>query len=333
MRVIRLCLLLATLPFCVRGAKTLDIYFIDVEGGQSTLVVSPSGQALLIDAGFAGNGGRDADRIAAAASKAGVKQIDYLAITHYHGDHVGGVPEVAGKLPIKRFIDHGESVDKPSDLMAAYTRTRDKGEHIVAKPGLRIPLKGVDITVVAAAGAPLLKPLKGAGGANPLCASAKQASTDRSENSQSVGVVMEFGKFRFLDLGDLTADREIELACPENRIGKIDLFLTSHHATHASPAPLVHALAPRVAIMNNGARKGGSPAGWQVVRNSPGLEDFWQLHYSIAGGKENNSAEPLIANPEESCKGDWIKVSAQSNGEFTVTNGRTGFAKVYRPKK
>src|SRR5215831_1094373 len=319
-------LLLALLPGAY-AAKTLDIYFIDVEGGQSTLLVAPSGQSLLIDAGYTGFGGRDADRIARAAKAAGVKKIDFLLITHFHADHVGGLPNLLERLPVSVFLDHGPSIEDGNAYPEAYTRSIAKGEHRVLAPGDTIPVKGLDITVLASAG----KTIQRSGDANPHCtglaAVTENEGLEATENSMSAGVVVQFGKFRFGDFGDITWNKELALLCPENHVGKLDLYLTTHHGGETSKA--IWALAPRVAIMNNGPRKGGDPVGWRVVSNSPGLEDLWQLHFAVAGGKEANSADPLIANIEENCTGQYLKVSASADGSFTVLNTRNKYAKTY----
>jgi competence protein ComEC len=313
-----------------RGAKSLDVYFVDVEGGQATLVVTPSKQSLLVDAGWPGFSGRDAGRIAAAAKSAGVKQIDYLVITHYHTDHVGGVPQLVEKLPVKTFVDHGPNIEtgkNADELNTTYQKALATGKHLVVKPGDKIPLKGVDVTVLTANGENIGSKLPGAG-PNALCG--KQFPEDKSENARSLGILISYGKFRMIDLGDLTSREEAELVCPENRIGPVDLYLTTHHGADTSNADvIVHALKPRVAIMNNGAKKGGSPGAWQIVRKSPGLEDLWQLHFAVAGGKDNNAADSFIANLDPSCEGKSIKVSAQEDGSFTVLNQRNAYQKAY----
>lgn len=328
-----LALLLAAVP--LPAANSLQIYFIDVEGGQATLIVGPSGESMLVDAGWPGNNGRDSDRIVAAAKLAGVKQIDYMLTTHYHLDHVGGVPELAAKIPVIRYLDHGPNTETgPSaeKLSAAYAEVMAKGKHVVVKPGDRIPLKGVEIDVVAANGEKLAGPLKGAGAPNPACAGVQPKEDDPTENARSVGFLLRYGKFRFADLADLTWNKELALVCPNNLIGTADVYLVTHHGMDISNSPaMVQGLHPRVAIANNGARKGGSPAAWQVVRNSPGIEDAWQLHYSETGGKENNSPEEYIANPQAACQGHWLKLTAELDGAFTITNGRNNFSMTYRP--
>jgi len=318
------------------AAKTLDFYFIDVEGGQATLIVTPSKQSVLVDSGWPGFNKRDALRIKAAAKSAGINHIDYLAVTHFHNDHVGGVPQIAALLPVKNFVDHGpnrETGKGPGELRAAYDEAAAMGTHLVMKPGDKIPLKGMDVAVVSADGEGLKSALPGAGTANPLCADAPAFPVDETENARSLGFILTFGKFRFADLGDLTSAKEKDLVCPANLLGAVDLFLVSHHGADSSNAKiLVHALHPRVAILNNGSKKGASPAAWKVVKESPGLEDFWQLHFAIAGGKETNVPEPMIANIEDADEGKAIKVSATEDGTFTVTNLRNKFTKTYTKK-
>jgi len=319
------------------AAKNLEIYFIDVEGGQATLFVAPSGESMLVDTGWSGNNSRDANRIAAAAKHAGVKAIDYLLITHFHEDHAGGVPQLARRLPIRTFIDHGESVEHDQhakELYAAYAEYRAKGNHILAKPGVTIPVKGLDVKVLTADGDEIENPLPGAGQANPLCAADKLRSPDATENARSVGTLIAFGNFRALDMGDLTWNKEHELICPNNKVGTVDLYIVSHHGSDLSGSPaFVQGIHPRVAIMDNGARKGGSPSTWQTIHTSPGLEDIWQLHYAIAGGKDNNAPDTFIANTDEvGDQGNWIHVTVHPDGSFTVNNSRNKYSKTYGPK-
>jgi beta-lactamase superfamily II metal-dependent hydrolase len=309
--------------------KTLDIYFIDVEGGQATLIVTPEKQSILVDTGWPGFEDRDADRIAKTAKKAGLKKIDHLLITHYHRDHVGGISQLLQKMPVVNFLDHGpnrESGLPAEQLMNAYLKAAATGQRLSVKAGEKLPLKGAEAVVVSSDGE-LLAP---AGTANPLCAGAVRKADDPTENARSLGFLLTFGKFTFLDLGDLTWNKELDLACPANRLGPISVYLTTHHGMDASgPRELVHALRPRVAIMNNGSKKGGSPSAWQIVRSSPGLEDLWQLHYAIAGGKDNNSPDAFLADTAEFGSGNYIKLSANKDGSFSVFNSRNKFTKTY----
>ena len=284
-------------------AKPLDIYVIDTEGGKAALWVAPSGQSLLIDSGNPGN--RDLDRLMAAISDAGVKQIDFLISTHYHVDHIGGLQELAKRIPIAHYIDHGPSVEAREQVQgfqAAYAELYGKAKHTVAKPGDKIPITGLDWRIVTSAGNVLKTPLvPGAGKPNPACAGVtpKEASpTD--DNAQSVGSVITFGQFRAIDLGDLLWNKENELMCPNNPIGTVDVLFVTHHGLDLSNSPaLVHAIQPRVAVMQNGTRKGGGVETIKTMRTSPGFEDLWQLHWSYNAGIEFNSAGLFIANIDD----------------------------------
>ena len=314
----------------------LQIYFLDVEGGQATLIVTPAGESMLVDAGWPGNNARDAKRIAAAAKEAGVSRIDYFLMTHYHRDHAAGTPELLAHIPVGTFIDHGpntETTKQGAECEALYKSQLHKGKHMVVKPGDRIPLKGVEVIVVAARGVSVATALKGAGAPNAACATTKPMEADSSENARSVGFLLKFGKFRFVDLADMTWNTELAMVCPNNKVGTTDLFLVSHHGASVSNSPaLLGALGPRVAVMNNGARKGGDKETFQRLRALQGLEDLWQLHYSIPAG-EANGEESLIANPEEKCAGYAIHVSARGDGSFRVTNRRNGVSKTYPARK
>jgi competence protein ComEC len=329
-----LALLLSVWAAPLALARPLEIFFVDVEGGQATLIVSPSGQSLLIDTGWRGFEGRDADRIVQAAKAAKVKQIDYLLITHYHRDHVGGVQQLADQMKIVNFLDHGPNTEDAKATKEDYTdyvKAIQRGEHMVMKPGDAVPIRDLSVKVLTAAGAHIQTPLEGGGQPNSYCAATAKRDPDPTENAQSLGVLVTFEKFRFLDLGDLTWNKELELMCPNNPIGTVDVLLVSHHGLNQSNSPaLVDAVHPRVAIMNNGAHKGASPDAWQIVKASPGLEDLWQLHYAEDGGKEHNVADSFIANVDEHCTGQYIKLTAEGNGTFTVANQRNKFVKVYK---
>jgi len=343
-----------------RAATTLDIYVVDVEGGNATLFVSPSGKSLLIDTGNAGAGAvRDAERIVAAVKDARLTQIDHLITTHWHGDHFGGMAELAARIPIKAFIDHGPNVQPGAAadefLQKTYPQLHAKATHVVATPGSKVAVAGLTVLVVTSAGQTITAALPGAGASNRYCASFKPGENN-AEDPMSVGTLVTFGRFRTIHLGDLTKNMEFELMCPNNRIGTVDVLLGLHHGQDTSNSEvLVHALRPRVAIMNNGTRKGGQPEVMRTLYASPGLEDLWQIHFSQLSGQEYTVPGLFIANgvdeafpampvapitapapgpnapppPAHNGAAYWIKVAAQSDGSFTVTNARNGFSKTY----
>ncbi len=340
---------------------TLRIYLVDVEGGNATLFVAPGGESLLIDTGNGGtNADRDVGRIMAAVGDAGLAQIDHLITTHYHGDHYGGMSELATRIPIQHFIDHGPSVEDNERTMAfldgPYRALYEAAQHTVAQPGDTVPLAGVDVTVMASGGQVVNTPVPGGGGSNPYCGTFESQAEDRGENAQSVGIHFAFGQFRGLHLGDLTVNKEFELVCPTNPIGTVDLHIVSHHGLQTSNSQaLIHAIAPRVSLMNNGTRKGGTPGPMRTLHTSPGLEDLWQLHFSVLSGQEYTVPGVFIANlvdnqpttmplapmpqpgrdsnagppPVHNGPAHWLMVEAQRDGSFTVTNSRNGFSKAY----
>ena len=318
--------------------KTLRIYFVDVEGGQATLFVTPAGESLLIDTGWPGNEGRDAERIVKAAKEAGISKIDFVLITHFHNDHVGGAPQLAARIPIKTFIDHGEnreSSDQPTvEVWQAYQKLLSSGTYkrIVAKPGMLLPIHGMRASVVSSDGALISSPLAGEGKDNPSCQNAEQYPADQTENLRSLGTLITFGKLRILDLGDLTRDEEMKLMCPKNKLGKVDVYIVSHHGWYQSGSPpFINGIAPRVAVMDNGAKKGGTPSAWDILEKAPGLEDLWQLHYSDEGGPKHNVAPEFIANPEGPDSAHYLKLIAWEDGNIEVFNSRTGKSKKYPP--
>jgi len=325
---------LSALVVLAEEKRPLQIYFIDVEGGQATLIVSPTGQSLLIDTGWAGFNGRDSDRIVAAAKMAALKQLDYVLITHYHRDHVGGVTQLADRMKIATFVDHGpnqEDTDVTREDYAAYQKVLGRAKHLVLSPGDGLPMSGITIRALTAAGEHITNPLPGAGEANPYCASEPVPPDDPTENARSLGILLTYGKFRMIDLGDLTKKKELELVCPNNRVATVDLYVVTHHGFDQSNAKsIVWALHPRVAIMDNGPHKGGSLEAWQTVHDSPGLQDFWQLHYAIDAGKDHNVKAEFIANVDDKSDGNYIKVMAQADGSFVIANSRTKHQKKYK---
>ena len=313
----------------------LRVTFVDVEGGQATLFVTPQGESLLIDTGWPGREFRDADRIAAAAKQLGLHRIDYVLITHFHDDHVGGVPQLVERIPVGAFIDHGPNREMDGGVTehgyAAYLETLQKGGYrrIIARPGDLLPLKGMHVEVVSADGALLLKPLAGGGEKNAFC-SGERPAPDVTENARSLGVAIRFGKLRLLDLGDLTADKERDLVCPNNLLGRFDVYIVSHHGWNQSSSPaLVNALHARVAVMDNGETKGGSSSVLETVQHAPGLETLWQLHYSAEGGATRNTAPEFIANPAGTDNGYAIELTGSEDGSFSIRNTHTGTTRRY----
>jgi competence protein ComEC len=321
------------------AADKLRVYFIDVEGGQSTLFITPEGQSLLIDTGWQGNNGRDADRIATVAKKAGLSKIDYVLITHFHEDHVGGVPQLVDRIPVGTFLDHGPNREFDKGITeqdyAAYQKilSAGKSKNIHPKPGDVLPIKGITATVISSDGNLIDKPLPGAGEQNSFCAKSEVRPADQTENSRSLGIEIQFGKLKLLDLGDLTWDKEMQLMCPANRLGHVDVYIVSHHGWYQSSSPaLVHAIHARVAIMDNGAKKGGSTPTLKTIKSAPGLETLWQLHYSDEGGPANNTAGEFIANPQGPDAGNYLELTASKDGNFDVINSRTHATKHYAAK-
>ena len=339
-RNLSLCLCFATAGLVYAQSGNLNIYFVDVEGGAATLTVTPSGQSMLVDTGNPSPTDRDAKRIFEATQLAGIRKIDVLIVTHYHGDHSGGVLGLSKLIPIDKFYDHGESAEAAGNPRAAQMWEAYKGvaegKRVIVQPGDKIPLKDVDVTVVSSNGKVIEKPIK-AEGQNPLCKDTQQKEPDptQPENFLIVGTLLTFGKFKFLNLGDLTWDRELMLACPVNKIGTISLFQATHHGFYnewSGPPALVWAIKPQVVIVENGPTKGLPAGGYEVLAKIPGVEGIWQGHRAIRNDDAHNTTESMIANlatTQEETKGNWIKASISKDGKFTVTNSRNDFSKTY----
>jgi len=343
MKSIRIAALLLALSAAATAAKTLDIYVIDV-GGKSSLLVSPSGETLLIDAGIPAT----VDRIVDACHALGVKKIDYLVVSHYDGDHVGGVPPFVAKVPVVTFVDHGANVQLNAGTIKnvdAYNALTAKAKHIVVKAGDRIPIKGFDALVVMAAGKAIAEPLKGAGQPNPACDTTPRKvwgpnargvvdNHDTNENSQAVTLLVTYGKFRMLDPADLTWNKDRDLFCPMNRVGTVDLYMTANHGIENGNSPvMVNALRPRVVIADNAPNHGASAEVYGIIEADPGLEDYWQLNYSPSAGEKANVKADFIANAAGTPGGKWLKISAEKDGTFTVYNTGNNFKKTYKPRK
>jgi competence protein ComEC len=330
-----------------QGSGDLQVYFVDVEGGQATLFVAPGGESLLVDTGSPDprnpTAPRDASRIAAVCKLAGVTKIDNLLITHFHSDHVGGLPQVVSMVPVARFIDHGinrEGADVQGGKSTvagydAYQKVLADGhaEHLTVKPGDLLPLKALHAEVVSGDGEVIAKPLAAGGETNPACATSPVKDAEGTENDRSLGLVITFGKLRILDLGDLTWNKERGLMCPVNKLGKFDVYVVSHHGLINSGSPaLVNAIAPRVAIMDNGTHKGGAPATFETVEGSSRLKDLWQLHTAEGSDAKHNVADTHIANLPGPDAGNYVKLTGRKDGSFSVTNGRTGETVEYPAK-
>ena len=320
----------------------LEIYWVDVEGGAATLMIAPSGESLLYDAGFE-TGDRDAKRIFAVAQAAGLKKIDYFVLSHFHADHEGGLPALAKLIPIGACFDRGDFIEPANQRWRDGYLSVCASKRTILKVGDKIPLKGVQVDVVASDGHLLPKPING-GGPNPLCATAENKPRDVPENYKMLGALFTYGRFKFLDLADLDWEMEMELACPIDKLGEVTLYQAGRHGAldgAASPG-FLYAIKPQVVIVNNGPRKGlGGPspgqqkaatAHYERLAKTPGIEGIWQGHRSLfEPEKAHNAPEGMIANFEETaeCQGHWLKASVERDGKYTITNGRNGFSKSY----
>ena len=331
--------------------RNLEIYWIDTEGGAATLVISPTGESMLIDTGYP-NDDRDAMRIHAAARAAGLAKIDHLVISHYHRDHVGGLAALRKLIPIDRYYGPNDKIELVNrEWYDSYT-TASAGKRTIVKPGDRIPLEGVQVVVVTSDEKVIDKAVN-RGQTNPLCANAADLSPAGFENSRMVGLLLSYGKFTFLNLIDLDWRSELQLVCPENKVGRVTLYQTSRHGSldGAGAPAFLGAILPQVVVVNNGPKKGLGQVDKRIQpivdmtrpalyeKNSylrlaalPGLEGIWQGHLSLLDmDPAHNTTEDMIANLDDTldCKGHWIKASIANNGRFTMTNGRNGFSKTY----
>jgi beta-lactamase superfamily II metal-dependent hydrolase len=329
--------------------SSLSIEAIDVEGGAATLYITPGHQSLLIDSGWpadvAAQDPDSAQRIIAAARRHGLSRLDYVLITHYHVDHVGGLPELLAHFPVGVVLDHGPNREEPppgasagpfqpATLYPKYLEAIRGHQHRTLKPGDALNIGPLRLTVVTSDAVAIERPLPGAGEAIVECDSMTAlAENGGEENVRSVGVVLSFGRARIASFGDLTWNIEKQLVCPRDKVGPVDLFFVSNHGTHLNNSPaLLHALAPRIAIVENGARKGADPESYETVTRSPRIKRLWQLHRAERTDAEHNAPEDYVANT--AATGDMrasLEITVSSQGLFTVTNRRTGFAETYPP--
>jgi competence protein ComEC len=326
------------------SGRALEIFYVDVEGGAATLIVTPAGESILVDAGWPGFEGRDAKRIEKAMKAAGIEKIDHLVMTHYHVDHYGGIPELAKLVEVVKFYDHGPlaslAEDKAFATRNAAYQAATGGKSITLKPGSVIELKGSSGTPrvtlqCLAARTEVITGKNKSGKPNPKCAEAAVKPEDKSDNARSVVLLLRYGAFDFLDTGDLTWNIEQKLVCPENLIGEIDLYQVAHHGMNISNnTALLQSIKPQVAIMNNGPRKGGHPDTVKWLQALPTLKDLWQVHRNVTSTSEQSAPADFIANLEEqNDEAHMIRVSVDAAKKtYTVTNDRTGHSKTYQIK-
>lgn len=318
------------------GGGRLKVYFVDVEGGQATLFVTPAGRSMLIDAGWPDSEHRDADRIAAAVKSVGLKKIDYVLMTHFREDRVGGLPQLLDRIPVGALIDPGPSLegDRSAAERGAVANERLTAtgtvKRIVARPGDVLPIVGMKATVVSADGDLIKDPLNGGGETNPYCSQDSETKpAEESESARSVGVQIVFGKLKLLDMGDLTWDKETALMCPVNRLGTADVLIVARRGWEQSTSPmLVNGLTARIEIVAADAKKGGSAEIAEVETKATGLETLWQMHYSEEAGADHNTAEEYIANPQ-GMDGEHLELIGSGDGSFDVVNSRTKASKHY----
>jgi beta-lactamase superfamily II metal-dependent hydrolase len=326
-------LLLVPVTAQARTPETLDIYFIDVEGGSATLFVTSEGESLLVDSGFPGD--RDAERIADVATNlAKLKQLDHYITTHWHRDHFGGSNRLAQMVPIKRFYDRGlpslPAVDIQPELIAVYRKT-SRGKSKSMKLNDEIKFKGPARLRVLTVKGMVIGEKKPSPQIQPCGADFRPQPEDKTDNANSIGYLLTFGSFKFFSGGDLTWNVEHKLVCPQNLVGAVDLYLVDHHGADTSNNPaLIAGMKPRVAVINNGPRKAGEVQTFAYLKSEPSIEAIYQLHRNLTTTANDNAAPDFVANDDEACQASYIKVSVSLDGTYEVSIPAKGIKREYR---
>ncbi len=335
--------LLSMMPLSRGGIEDgkLDIYWVDVEGGAATLIVTPTNESILIDTGNPGE--RDSSRIHRVATAAGLERIDHLIVTHFHTDHFGGAADLAKRMPIDRIHDNGipdrDPDGRPDNEVFAgkiqpYREIAVSARSIL-NPGDQVPLKPV------VGGVPLSlrclvarqEMIDGPPGSreNPDCESVSPKAKDLSDNANSIVVLLQFGEFDLFVGGDLTWNVESRLVCPVNRVGEVDVYQVDHHGLDQSNHPaLVRALAPTLAVMSNGTSKGCQPATFATLQSVPSIQAVYQIHKNLRDDTEHNTSVERIANLEAACRANFIKLSVEPSGaSYRIQIPATGQSEVF----